>query len=98
MVAISQSRMGEDRLPVLRSLRSGLKPRVGLPLAGARIPPVPRAASGLREKCPRRTRALLTTRSRLAAASSGSIVFRESLRLGYKFHHLSNLYTAPDNP
>ena len=24
--------------------------------------------------------------------------FRESLRLGYKFHHLSNLYTAPDNP
>jgi len=23
---------------------------------------------------------------------------RESLRLGYKFHHLSNLYTAPDNP
>ena len=23
---------------------------------------------------------------------------RESLRVGYKFHHLSNLYTAPDNP
>ena len=23
---------------------------------------------------------------------------RESLRVGYKFHHLSNFYTAPDNP
>jgi lipid A 3-O-deacylase PagL len=23
---------------------------------------------------------------------------RESLRVGYKFHHLSNLYTAPNNP
>jgi hypothetical protein len=23
---------------------------------------------------------------------------RDSLRLGYKFHHLSNLYTAPQNP
>jgi hypothetical protein len=23
---------------------------------------------------------------------------RESLRVGYKFHHLSNLYSAPDNP
>ena len=23
---------------------------------------------------------------------------RESLRVGYKFHHLSNLYTAPSNP
>jgi len=23
---------------------------------------------------------------------------RETLRVGYKFHHLSNLYTAPDNP
>jgi hypothetical protein len=23
---------------------------------------------------------------------------RDSLRIGYKFHHLSNLYTAPENP
>ena len=23
---------------------------------------------------------------------------RDSLRIGYKFHHLSNLFTAPQNP
>ena len=77
--------MGKELSPVLRFPRSGLKPRFGLPLGGVGIQPVPLAASGLREKCPRRTRAPLTTRSRLGAASSGSIVLESRYALDTNF-------------
>ena len=51
------------------------------------------------------TRAVPTARSRAFNYTfevGGGLLWqyrsRESLRVGYKFHHLSNLYTAPNNP
>lgn len=58
-----------------RFLRSALKSRFGLPLAGVGTAMGPRAASGLLEKCPPRTRAHSTTPLRWAEASYGNTVF-----------------------